>query len=627
MLIQRLRDGSEGMLAKILVGLIIVVFAMFGLGSITTFLAPIPKVAVVNGEDITMVEMETAVQRNRRIMLAQDINSADIDEDLLRENVLQSLITRELLKQASGDLKLSYSDARLDEEITQTPVFQTDGAFSPQQFQLVIGGAGFSPMVYREEMRRDKIFGQLSTAIRASAFVTDSDVARAGSLSRQTRDIAYLRIEPATLFASIVVSQEELTEYYESNKRSYETEETVDIAYVELKQSDLTSEVNFLDEELEAYFAESREVYAQPERRRIAHILIETTDDDPDSGRAQIQDIHHQIIEGGDFAELARVHSNDPGSAAEGGDLGFSERGAFAKEFEDVAFSLGMNEVSDAVLTEYGYHIIKVLDIDAAVEPTLADVRDEVEPAFRESLAEDIFVSRSARLGEIAFESADLETLATELGLEIRSTGPVSRSANEDIAANREVIDAAFSADLLLDGNNSDVIEISPANHVVVHVKAHQPSELRTLEEVAEDIRAQLLQEKAAQLSERQALEMVDMLKSGSLTRYVADQYGLEWQVIAAANRQNSSLDNTIKTAAFSLPRPSEGDKSVGYTTMSDGGAAVISVTNVNNFAEGALAPTEVADLHRIMNSQQGAVDYQEFQETLAAGSDVERIQ
>ena len=165
MSMQSLRDGSTGIASKILVGLIIIVFAMFGMGSITTFFAPTPKVAEVNGEDITQVEMETAVERSRRMMLAQDIDPLSIDEDALRNSVLQSLISRKLLSQLADDWNLAYPDALLDEQIRSTPAFQIGGLYDPEQFALVVGSAGFSPQGYREELRKEKKFSQIATEV------------------------------------------------------------------------------------------------------------------------------------------------------------------------------------------------------------------------------------------------------------------------------------------------------------------------------------------------------------------------------------------------------------------------------------------------------------------------------
>ncbi len=626
MSIQKFRDSSEGIVAKFIVGLIIIVFALFGFGSITTFLAPVPKVAEVNGDDITQQEMELAVERNRRIILAQNTPPEDIDEDSLRRDVLQSLITRKLLVQEADALGLQYSDRKLDEEIVATPVFQIDGVFNPQQFQLVISSAGFTATAYREEMRRDKEFQQMMSAIRSTAFLTDSEVRRASSLAQQVRDIAWLKIDVDKLMSGITVDDDEIQAYYDENRREFVTEETVDLDYIELRRSDLLDEVDFTEAELQAFYEDTKDLYATPETRRVAHILIETNDEvTGEEAKEKIDAIYERIMNGEDFGQLAKEFSEDPGSAENGGDLGYNEPGTFVEEFEKTASELALNQVSKPVLTEFGYHIIKLLGVEEARTASLDEIRDRLERDFRSSLAEEIFVERSSRLEELAFEAQDLVEPAEELGLEVKSTGPVGRDTKEGIAANPAVMEAAFSADVLLDGNNSSVIEIGPNDQVVIHVREHHPSEIRPLDLVRDDIRETLRHRKAAELAEQQAREMVAMLESGSVARFVADQYGLEWQVLAEARRNDPVIDPEIKQAAFSLPRPGKNAKSVGLAILDDGGAAVISVTNVQN-RDDASTEQELAGISLVLAAQQGAVDYQEFLDSLRQQADISKL-
>ncbi|MCZ6502007.1 MAG: SurA N-terminal domain-containing protein [Gammaproteobacteria bacterium] len=625
--IQRLRDKTEGIVAKIIVGLIIVVFALFGFGSITTYLAPVAKVATVNRADISQQEMEIAVERNRRIMLAQNVAPQDIDEDALRSNVLKTLINRELLSQETEVLDLEFSDSALDVEIVATEAFQLNGVFDPQQFQLVIGSAGFTPTSYREEMRLDKEFSQLDSAIRGSSFLTRKGVRRASNLAQQTRDIAFLRVDVDQLLDKVVVAEGEIQTYYEANSLEFVSEETVDIEYVELKRNDLVAEVEFDESELIAFYEETRDLYSVGERRRVAHILIEINDDVvEEAAKESIDAIYARVIDGEDFASLAKEFSNDPGSSDEGGDLGFNEPGIFVEEFEAVVNDLSINQVSGPVLTEFGYHVIKLLGVEEAQMPALEEIRDRIEKDFRGSLAEDIFVTRSARLDELAFESQDLVDPAADLDLEIKSTGHVGRTVTEGIAATSAVINAAFSADVLLDGNNSSIIEINSNNHVVVRIKEHKPSEVVPLGQVRQSIREKLLKEKATKLAESHAKEMVAMLESGSITRYVADQYGLKWEVTGEARRNHAGMDTTINREAFSLPKPQAGNKTVGYALLPDGDAAVISVTNVKNKSSDDTVIAGLDSLFRVLGERQGFMDYQAFQDSLTAIADINRV-
>lgn len=230
MLIQKMRDGSEGILAKVIIGLIIIVFGLFGFGSITTFLAPVPKVATVNGAEIGQGEMEFAVERNRRLLMARGVPLDQIDEDELRTNVLEGLISRELLSQAADSLNLHYSDAAIDADIVQTEMFQLDGSFNPDQFQNVIRGAGYTPLSYRDELRTDKLFDQLLTGIRGSAFLTEDESKRYSSLLSQSRDIAYIEISANDLIDEVIVEDEDIQDYYDANLSDFVTDETVTLS-------------------------------------------------------------------------------------------------------------------------------------------------------------------------------------------------------------------------------------------------------------------------------------------------------------------------------------------------------------------------------------------------------------
>ena len=627
MAIQRMRDQSDGIVAKIIVGLIIVVFALFGFGSITTFLAPVAKVATVNGADISQQEMEIAVERNRRIMLAQDVAPGDIDEDALRGDVLRTLINRELLSQQTVALDLEFSDSALDAEIVTTEIFQTEGVFDPQQFQRVISSVGYTPTSYREEIRLDKEFGQINSAIRGSAFMTKESVQRAGSLAQQTRDIAYLRADVDQLFDKVVVDENEVQAYYDANTGEYFSEETVDIEYLELKLKDLLPDVEFEESELVAFYDDTRDIYTENERRKAAHILIEVSDEVSESAAKESVDaIYARIVDGEDFATLAKEFSTDQGSAEQGGELGFGEAGTYVEEFEAALNNLSISQVSKPVLTEFGYHIIKLLDLEEEKVPTLDEIRPRIEEDFRESLAADIFVTKSARLDELAFESQDLADPAADLDLEIKTTGHVSRKAGNGIAATPGVMEAAFSADVLLDGNNSGVIEINSNKHVVVRIKEHRASEVKPVDTVSVTIRDLLLREKATKLAESQVKEMVSMLEGGSITRYVADQYGLKWEVTGEARRNHPGMDVDINRGAFSLPKPQPGKKSVGYALLADGDAAAISVTNVSNKSDDETGDVEQASLARILGDRQGTLDYQDFQDSQNQSADISRV-
>lgn len=626
MSIQTMRDNSDGVVAKVIVGLIVVVFALFGMGSITTFLAPTPKVATVNGEDVTQQQMEVQVERSRRVLLSQNPDPSAINEDQLRADVLENLINRTLLTTAADDLGLAYGNSRLDAEIVNTPVFQLDGLYSPDQFQLALNSAGFTPTGYRNEMRKDKLLAQLGNAVQSTAFMTEREAKRATSLSQQTRDVAYLRVVVEDLKGDIVIEESAIDRYYQSNPDLFMTDEMVDISYIEIKRADLLEQVELDEQSLLDFFADTREIYAEPERRRLAHILIEISDAQTEEvAKAEVDGIYQQIIDGADFVELAKEFSDDPGSAEIGGDLGFNDPGTFVDEFEAIGYMLSLNQMSKPLLTEFGYHIIRLIDLEAAKEPVFAEVRAQVEAEYRQVGAEEMFVDLSSRLSEISFEATDLQEPADELDLELKSTGLVTRNAEEGLASNPIVVNAAFAPDVLQDGNNSTLIEITANHHVVVRVNEYQPSELKSLDVVHDEVKSTLVQEKANALATEQAQSMVAMLEDGSITRYVADQYGLKWTVVSEASRNDRDIDAEINREAFSLARPADGNKSVGYVNLTNGDTAVVSVTNVQNKSSTDIDVSNLNSLARVLASREGASDYQELRDYLAATGDISK--
>jgi len=630
MLIQRLRDGSEGVLAKVIVGLIIIVFGLFGFGSITTFLAPVPKVATVNGQDVTQQAMEFAVERSRRVLQDSRTPLDQINEDELRENVLRNLISREIFSQATSEFDLHYSDALIDDRITSgdlSDLFKVDGVFNADQFQNVIRTAGYTPLVYRDEIRAESLFSQMLSGIRQSAFVTETEGKRYSSLLSQTRDLAYLEIRVDRLIDEVSVSDEEIEEYYADRFGEFITEETVNLEYVELKHEQLAAELEVDEEALKQYYLENQGDYSTDESHRFAHILIEPSDDlSMEEAQLKANEVYGRIKRGEDFSALAGGESDDMGSRDKGGDLGFNPEGTFFPEFEDAAYSLALGQVSEPVETEIGYHIIKLLELDQAIQPTLADVRVEVEQRYRMYVTEDEFVTSSSRLAELLFEGIDLEAPAAALGLEVQSTGRLSRASENFLMVNNSVVTAAFSADVLIDGNNSDLLELTDSHHVGIRVEEHLPSVNRPLAEVAEDIRQILKRGKAESLVNMRAISIVEAIKGGSLSQYVANEYGLDWILAPSLSRFSRDVDPLVISEAFKLPRPADDKESLAVGILPNGDNLVLRVSKVKNRASTELIEAEVNNVRERLASQLGSMDFQEFEDALTAEALIERV-
>ena len=544
MSIMSMRERGQGFGTKVIIGLIIIAFAFFGLGSITTFLTPVARVASVNGDDVTASEMEVAVERNRRMLMGQGMTPESLDEDELRANVLQSLITRKLLSQVVDELSLTASDASLDQSLVQTEVFQVNGSFDANQYRLVLASAGYDPVTYREELRLDEALGQLSEAIQGSSFMTDAELLRTTSLSRQTRDVTYITFNARDLETDLEVDPLSVQDYYDDNLDQFFTEETIDVAYVQLAKSDLMDAVDVTPEALQTFYADRIDLYTQDEQRRIAHILIAVSEDqDRDAAMAQIIEIQSELAAGKPFSELAKTFSEDPGSAAAGGDLGIAERGIFVAPFEAAAFELAAaGEISPPIETEFGFHLIQLSELVPAAVTAFDVVAESVEQAYREEAVKEDYIASMSELDEMAFEDSDLEGISDQLGLEIVELRGQNRGSNTGILSNAAVKDALFSPDLMIDGNNSAVIELNDGAAVVVRVTGYAESILKPFEAVTAEIETTLKQIKATGLAQSLALEVVARLQAGEITRAVAEAYGVEWSVKTDMTRYQSDV-------------------------------------------------------------------------------------
>tara|TARA_E500000331_G_scaffold358619_1_gene427688 strand:- start:1571 stop:3511 length:1941 start_codon:yes stop_codon:yes gene_type:complete len=618
MSIQSLRDNTQGIVAKIIVGAIIVVFALFGMGSITTYLAPVPKVAEVNGEEITRQDFDVALQRNRRNLQAQNISLESIDDGVLQEQVLDSLIERELMAQSVDDLDLYFSDSRIDKEIVDTEVFQIGGVFDANQFQLVIGSAGYSPLGYREELSLDLRIRQLASGVAASDFVTESELRKASRLSQQSRDIAHLLIEVDSLRNTVYVSEDDVRTYYDENPLQFMSEETVELEYLEIRRNDFMDQVTVTEDVLQQFFEETSDQYAKDERRRAAHILVLVDDSrSEEAAKERIDELYQEIVDGSDFSEVAAAHSEDPASASAGGDLGFQARGTYVDAFEESVYALEVNEMSQPVLTEFGYHIIRLLDKEAPEPAVYSELRETIEREYRRAEAERLFVDASSTLSELAFESPDLFEPSEALSLTIQKTGPVGRNETDGIASFASIVSAAFSTDVLLDGNNSNLLEIDPNHHVVLRVEAHSEETLKPYDDVREEVRQILVDDRAGELAVSRAEGLVSRLKNGDSSTSVAAEYNLSWTETAGATRNQLGVDRQIATSAFQLPRPAIDGRSSGQVVLDNGDVAVVTVTGVTE-SDQDVGIEELQTLGRVLAVRGGnttMVDYRQYVE------------
>ncbi|UST83195.1 SurA N-terminal domain-containing protein [Pseudomonas siliginis] len=623
-MLQNIRDNSQGWIAKTIIGVIVALMALTGFDAIFQATTHKNEAAKVNGDEISQNELSQAVDMQRRQLMQQlgkDFDASLLDEKMLRESALKGLIDRKLLLQGAEQAKFSFSEAALDQVILQTPEFQVDGKFSSERFDQVIRQLGYSRMQFRQMLAQEMLIGQLRAGVAGSGFVTDAEVLAFARLEKQTRDFATLNVKADP--AAVKLTDDEVKAYYDEHAKEFMTPDQVIIDYVELKKSSFFDQVAVKDEDLEAAY--QKEIANLSEQRRAAHILIEVNDKTTEAqAKAKIDEVQARLAKGEKFEALAKEFSQDPGSANNGGDLGYAGPGVYDPAFEKALYSLSKDQVSEPIRTDFGYHLIKLLGVEAPEVPTLASLKDKLTRELKAAQVEQRFVEATKQLEDSAFEASDLAQPAADLKLTVHTSKPFGREGGEGVAANRAVVTAAFSPEVIDEGANSTAIELDPETVIVLRSKEHlKPAQL-PLESVSAAIRTQLTKEHASAEAKTRAEKLIADLRDGKAPLDKAID-GQNWKITEAATRGQEGVDPAVLQALFRMPKPAAKDKpTFSSVTLPDGSLMVVRLNGVNE----AAAPTdeEKAQYRRFLASREGQQDFAAYRKQLEAKAKIERF-
>ncbi|UZE16253.1 SurA N-terminal domain-containing protein [Pseudomonas sp. B21-054] len=623
-MLQNIRDNSQGWIAKTIIGVIVALMALTGFDAIFQATRTSNDAAKVNGEEISQNELNQAVEMQRRQLMQQlgkDFDASLLDEKMLRDSALKGLIDRKLLLQGAHDAKFAFSEAALDQVILQTPEFQVDGKFSAERFDQVIRQLGYNRMQFRQMLAQEMLIGQLRAGLAGSGFVTDAQVLAFARLEKQTRDFATLNIKADP--SAVKLTDDEVKAYYDKHAKEFMTPDQVVIDYLELKKASFFNQVSVKDEDLQAAY--QKEIANLSEQRRAAHILIEVNDKVTEAqAKAKIEEVQARLAKGESFEALAKEFSQDPGSASNGGDLGYAGPGVYDPAFEKALYALNKDQVSAPVRTDFGLHLIKLLGVEAPEVPTFASLKDKLTRELKTQQVEQRFVEATKQLEDASFEASDLAQPAQDLNLTVHTSAAFGREGGEGIAANRAVVTAAFSPEVLDEGANSTAIELDPETVVVLRAKEHRKPEQMPLESVAGAIRTQLSKEHASAAAKTKADELIASLRDGktALDKPVAGQ---NWKVSEAATRNQEGIDPAVLQALFRMPKPESKDKpTFTSVTLPDGSLVVVRLNGVNE----AAAPTdeEKAQYRQYLASRIGQQDFAAYRKQLESQADIKRF-
>lgn len=626
-MLEKIREGSQGVIAKSILGLVILTFALAGVGSYLSTPAEI-NVATVNGEKISSADFEQAFQNERARMQQQfgemyatlAADSAYMSN--FRNEVLERLIDEELQKQLATELGLRVSDEQVRSAIRNMAEFQVDGQFNNDRYIALLRQAGYQPDQFRELMREQMSRNQLLSGLLSSEFATAKEMQFLAKLQQQTRDISYVRIAAADFAAQVQLDEQLVQDYYTTNLAQFETEEKVAVNYIELSAADLAADVAVSAEQIASYYDANKARYTREERRQVAHIMLESEEENSDVA-AKAEALLAQLKAGADFAELAKTASADTFSAENGGVLDWLAEGDVDPEFERVAFAMQQTgELSQVVKSAYGYHIIKLVALEPAQVKALDEVSAEIAQSIKQDAAAARFYDLQQRLAEVSFEVPDtLEEAASATELKIKSTPLFSRNEASAPLSEPAVMNKIFDAGFITERLNSELIELANQHAIVVRITDYQPKRTQALEEVRAEVEAAVRKQQSALLAKAKAEQLLAAQADSDLATQ-AQAMSLTLAESLDTPRFGGTLDAQIRAKAFAMPRPVSESQAAQMLELANGDAAVISLRAVKD-AEVTVVPG-AEQLDR-MAQQQAEQAYRALLAALKADADISR--
>ena len=592
MMLDKLREGAQGKVAKVILGLIILSFALAGVGSYLNGPARTAP-ATVNGNDISAPALENAYRNERARMesqMGEAFNQLAANPDYMkqfRRGVLDRLIDQALIDDKARSLGLRVSDEQIKQAIVAMPEFAENGKFSNDRYLQLIRRAGMTPEMFRDSLRQDMVRQQLMGAVLGSEFALKGEAEQLDRLYNQTRDLRLIRLAASAYVDGIEVSDAEVEQFYKANSARFMNDETVKVDYLLLDAANLGKNIKVTEQDAQDYYDQHQDLFQRPERRQVAHILIPFGKDEK-AAEQKAEAVLAKAKAGDDFAALAKADSSDTFSAKKGGELDWFEKGVMDPAFEKAAFALAKaGDLSAVVKSPFGFHIIKLLGVEPAKTKPFVDVMSDTIARLQSEKAKEQFFAEQQKMADSSFENPDsLDLTAEAMGLQVQSTGYFSQADASAPLNDPKVLSVAFSEQLRDDNTNSDVIELADGKALVLHIMGHQPKAAKPLAEVKEQVITAIKHDKASEVARGKAQGLLDKLKAGQNVQADLTALGLKVDTHTGVSRFAQEMDQNLVTQAFRMPHPTDGKPSVELVTEANGDRVVVALDKVNVIKE-----------------------------------------
>lgn len=586
-MLQAMRNKMHGWPSILLLGVSVFAMSMFGMESYfraqdDAFVAKVGKHEIdqrVYQDRVNQLRQQAAEQQG------ENFDSSIFEKSETKLQILDGMIDEQLLLQANADWGLRVSDVAMRDYIASIPAFQVNGQFDATSYRAWLTSQYKTPDMFESEIRSSLAIQLLPSAINDSTIITDAQLDQFLKLLDQRRDLRYFEL-PRPVLDNTTVSDAEIEAWYKAHQADYMNPEQVSVKYIEVVGADLPAAAEPSDEELRQRYASEKQRFVQPEQRLASHILIDVpanaTPEQQKEALAKAQKIAAEATPG-NFAKLAEQDSQDLGSRRLGGDLGWLEKGVTNEAFDAELFALHSNQISKPVLSTDGYHIIWLRDIRSGESKPFDEVRDQLAKEASSAERDRTYNEVAGKMSDNTYQNpSSLEPASVALDLPVKSTGLFGRKGGEGVAANPKVVAAAFSDDVLVQGNNSGLIDLGNNHSLVLHVDRHVPAAPKPLAEVRDDIHQKIIDDRVVAIEKKQANEAVARLKKGESMDAVAQALRANIVTVPGAMR-HAQLPAPLLTEAFLLPHPTSDQPQYAAVDMQDGRYAVLAVDKVQD--------------------------------------------
>lgn len=558
MLLKSIKENSKGVITYIIVGLISLTFVITALYGVD-FNGSSNVVAIVNDDEILQEDFRSEFNTKKR-RLQQELAekyTAEFD-NTLKQSTLESMINRRLLSQLANKLGHITTAEELQILIQSNNVFKVDGQFSLDRYKQMLRLNGYSNTQYEAVKATELTQSQIKYNLLDSAFITPIVLSNVQKLNNQQREFNYIKLNANDYLGKVKVNTKSVKEYYDQQSKSFFEPQKIKVDYIELSLGSVAKDIEVNDDELFNFYEDEKERFTTEEERKAQHILVES--------KQQADQIITQLNSGIDFAKLAEKHSQDTGSKDAGGDLGFFTLGVMMPEFEDKVFSMKVNEISDPVKTEFGYHVIKLNSIQVGEIKPFDSVRNDLTKLYKQTKAQKTLYDLTEQLTNLAYE-ASLEEASDQMSLKLNSSGFFAQNSTE---FDPKFISVAYSDLVLNKGENSELIELSDDKFAVLRVKDKLAQRQKTFDEVKGEINTHLTALLAKTFVDDIAKKISDSLTKGDtkLAQDLMDKNQLKWDKVGWIKRDSDKADVAIVNQVFALPKP---DNNTTYSAKSLG--------------------------------------------------------